>query len=92
MTTTKTTIKRTISDGWHTISGYRVQIEDGYITHGVTDDGQLPLYVYRACLKRRPMRISYDESLYYCDGWDRVYHITPDAFRAGVRRGTIIMS
>lgn len=82
MTTTKTTntTKRTISDGWHTISGYRVYIEDGYITRGITDDGQDRLYVYRAC-----------PSLYRFDEWDRVYHITPDAFRAGVRRGTIDM-
>ena len=87
--TKSTASTRTISDGWHTVSGYRVYVEDGYIKRGLASDGQRPLYVYRACLKRLPLR--YGDSVSRVDGWDRVCHITPTAFRAGVRRGTIAM-
>lgn len=67
-----------IKDGWHTICGYEVYVEDGYILRGVssTDWRQVPTHVYRAC---KP------------SGWSSTGPITVDAFRSGVRRGTISM-
>lgn len=70
--------KNTIRDGWHTICGYEVYVEDGYIMHGVTGGWQsVTTWPYRACKH---------------GGWDATGPITVDAFRAGVRRGTIMMS
>lgn len=66
-----------IRDGWHTIAGYEVYVEDGFIVRGISDDHQKPLYVYRSVRS---------------GGYDREYNITPDAFRAGVRHGTIILN
>lgn len=70
-------MKKTYTDGWHTIAGFKVYIEDGMITRGLSDDSQRPLYVYRKSRIR---------------GYDKEDRITPDAFRAGVSRGTIIMA
>lgn len=64
-------------DGWHSICGYDVYVEDGFILRGVKDNGQLPSYVYRACRY---------------GGWGKEERISIEAFRAGVRRGTIIMT
>lgn len=66
-------------DGWHKIAGYEVYMEDGYIIRGMTGTGarQRPTYVYRA---------SRD------GGWDREDRITPNAFRAAVKRGTVKMT
>ena len=65
------------TNGWHKIAGYNVYIEDNRIVRGVTSDWQLPLCPYTA-------------SKY--GGWDNASRdLTPDAFRARVRRGTAIM-
>lgn len=63
------------TDGWHKICGYDVYIENGEIVRGVSDDWSRPLYVYRLCRNG--------------DGYDREEHITPAAFRAGLKRGTV---
>ena len=67
---------KTYKDGWHTISGYKVYIEGGTIRRALSPDAQRPLYVYRK--SRR-------------GGWDLEEKITPDAFRAGLRRETITL-
>jgi len=66
-----------IKDGWHQICGYTVLVEGGMIVRGIIGDGlnQVPAYVYR--LDRNG------------HGWNNEGKITVDAFRAGVRRGTI---
>lgn len=66
-----------IKNGWHTISGYNVHIENGCIDRGMTADKQRTTYVYRANR---------------AGGYDREYSISVEAFRAGVRRETIIMA
>ena len=66
-----------ISDGWHTIAGYYVYIEDGYITRGLKGiEGvyQTAGYIYRK-LKS--------------GGWGKETAVSVAAFRAGVKRGTI---
>lgn len=65
-------------DGWHKIAGYEVYMEDGYIVRGMTGNGakQRTTYVYRASRN---------------EGWDLEERIKPDAFRAGVKRGTVKM-
>lgn len=62
-----------IKDGWHTIAGFSVYVEDGHITRAMKDSDTLPASVYR----------------WKNDGWTIEYKITPAAFRAGVKRGTI---
>lgn len=69
-------MKKYSKDGWYTVCGYEVYIEDGKILRGISSDHQKPTWVYRHAKT---------------DGWDREEAITPDAFRAGVRRGTIDM-
>lgn len=66
-----------IKDGWHQVCGYTVLVEDGMIVRGIigNDLNQVPAYVYRA-----------DRNGH---GWNSEGKITVDAFRAGVRRGTI---
>ncbi len=64
-------------DGWHTISGYHVHIENGRIDRGMTADKQRTTYIYRHSKT---------------NGYDKEDSITIDAFRSGVRRGTIIMA
>ena len=65
-----------IKDGWHCIAGYNVYVEDGVILRGLTADNQRPIYTYRYIRKV---------------GWTIESGLTPDAFRAGVKRGTIMM-
>lgn len=67
-----------ILDGWHIISGYRVYVEDGRVLRGILGNGnsQRTAYPYRACRT---------------GGWDNVSGLSVDAFRAGVRRGSISM-
>ena len=64
-----------MKDGWHTIMGYDVYVEDGKVLRGTKDNGQLPAYVYRAGKR----------------GWELDCVVSVAAFRAGVRRGTIRM-
>lgn len=72
---------KTIRDGWHNIAGYNVFVEDGQIVRGTkpsyTACGEEPAYVYR-WLKQ------YKE-------WSSQSKITIDAFRAGIKRGTIAL-
>lgn len=66
-----------IKDGWHMIKGYRVYVKDGRVLRGVSsqDWQQRATWPYRAGRS--------------C--WTNVSGITVDAFRSGVRRGTITM-
>ncbi len=63
-------------NGWKTACGYDVYLEDGYITRAMKNDGHgmVAAWVYRKSKH---------------GGWDIVDRITPAAFRAGFRRGTI---
>ena len=75
-----------MKDGWHTISGYEVYVEDGYILRGINRDqngGMLPAFVYRQDRTKSGRE---------CDRWTLEEKITPDAFRSGVRRWTICLS
>lgn len=67
-----------ISDGWHTISGYTVYVEDGKVIRGILGEGnaQRTAYPYRRARH---------------GGWDNDSGLTVSAFRAGVARGTIQM-
>lgn len=65
-----------MKDGFHKIAGYDVYVENDKVLRGVSSDWTKTTYVYRACKK---------------GGWDCVRSISVDAFRAGVRRGTIKM-
>ena len=67
----------------HTIAGYEVYVEDGYILRGIKHDqngGMLPAFVYRQ---------DRNHSCREFDSWTSEEKIKPDAFRSGVRRGTI---
>ena len=63
-----------MKDGWHTIQGKYVYVENGYIIRAMKNNNTLPAYVYRSCRN---------------GGWDIEEKITPAAFSAGFRRGTI---
>lgn len=67
-----------MKDGWHTVKGFIVYVEDGYVIRGLTDDELRTTYCYR-----------YNKKLRCLVATGR---ITVDAFRAGVRRGTVTMS
>ena len=75
-----------MKDGWHTIAGYEVYVEDGQIIRGIKYDqngGQLSAHVYRQDRARSGRA---------CGLWTSEEKITPDAFRSGVWRGTICLS
>ncbi len=63
-------------DGWHKICGYNVYIENDKVLRGTKSNGTLPAYVYRRVNERT---------------WSHEENITVNAFRAGIRRGTIRM-
>lgn len=65
-----------MKDGWHKICDYDVYIENDRVLRGTKANGTLPAYVYRACRT---------------GGWDNDCGLTVNAFKAGVRRGTIRM-
>lgn len=65
-----------MKDGWHKICGYDVYVENDRVLRGTKANGTLPAYVYRRVDERR---------------WDNNCGITVNAFRSGVRRGTIRM-
>ena len=75
----KTMAKKTIMDGWHTICGCEVYVEDGKIIRGMKEDrnhSKVPAWVYRYNSRERV--------------WVREYGgITVAAFRAGYARETI---
>lgn len=68
-----------MKDGWHTIEGFKVLVEDGKIHRGIINPGwnERTGYVYR---KNRQLGC-----------WASEGTISVEAFRAGVRRGTIIL-
>ena len=69
-----------MKDGWHYIYGYFVYVEDGFVIRGIVNRGRISertAYVYR-----------YNPKLKI---WNSSLIITVNAFRAGVRRGTIMM-
>ena len=69
-------MKRTITDGWHIIAGYDVYVEGGKVLRGLSSDKQRTTYPFRYAAR---------------DGWTNDSGLSVDAFRAGVRRGTITM-
>lgn len=74
-------MKKQINDGWHTIAGHQVYVEGGRVLRGLKLDhnnSQVTAYPYRANR--------------YGSGWDNDVGITVEAFRAGIKRGTIIMT
>lgn len=69
-------MKKVIKDGWHVICGYEVYVENGIVIRGIREDyngSRVSAYPYRACRS---------------GGWDHDT-MSVDAFRAGVKRGTI---
>lgn len=68
-------MKKTVRDGWHTIAGQNVYIENGYIKRGLSSDGQKATYPYRAVK----------------DGWDLDQYMSPDTFRRKVKNGSAAM-
>lgn len=65
-----------MKDGWHKICGYDVYVENDRVLRGTKANGTLPAYVYRSCKT---------------GGWYSNGGITVNAFRSGVRRGSIRM-
>ena len=63
-------------NGWHVIVGYNIYVEDGKVLRRLSSDRQRTTYPYRAAQ----------------DGWTNDSGLSVDAFRAGVRRGTITMA
>ena len=73
-------VRVNMKNGWHIVSGYHVYVEDGFIIRGIVDKGtshERPAYVYRWTPRWKL--------------WNRSIIITVNAFRSGVRRGTIMM-
>ena len=68
-----------MTNGWHMIAGYKVLVENGQISRGIINPGwnERTGYVYRA---NRTLKC-----------WVNEPRISVDAFRAGVRRGTITL-
>lgn len=64
-----------MKDGWHTIAGKSVYVENERIIRGMKNNDTLTAYVYR-----------WDRST---NAWIKEDSITPAAFRAGLKRGTI---
>lgn len=65
-----------MKDGWHVIAGHDVYVEDGKVLRGLSTDKQRTVYPYRAVR----------------DGWNNDSGLSVGAFRAGVRRGSVVMS
>ena len=66
-----------MKDGWHSVYGWEVYVVDGKVMRGVSDDGNMTVWPYRLNHKY--------------GGWDICIGISVSAFRAGVKRATIIM-
>ena len=72
-------MKKTYTDGWHKVAGYDVYVENGLIVRGTIGAG----FDYRT---------SYPYVAAKDGGWDNASRqLTPEAFRARVRRGTATM-
>lgn len=66
-------------DGFYKVAGYEVIIEDGYVARVCTDEERGSWGVpYIPCRT---------------GGWDNAYKcLSPDAFRARVNRGTVLIA
>lgn len=66
-----------MKDGWKVVNGYKVYVEDGFVTRAVDGEGndQHTVYPYRWSDKNG------------C--WSSTGKITTAALRAGLNRGTI---
>lgn len=70
---------KSIKDGFHIIAGYNCIVEDGYIARVCTD-------TEKGCWGVPFIPCKYG-------GWDNAYkQLTPDAFRARLSRGTVIIA
>ena len=67
-----------MKDGWHVLQGCDVYVRNGKIVRGTKDNHTLPAFVYR-----------WDRKY---NAWLRECRITPAAFVAGIKRGTIILN
>lgn len=65
-------------DGWHTIAGKSVYIENGKIRRGMTNNDTQSAWVYRWNKAEK--------------SWVAEGPISPAAFRAGIKRGTLILT
>lgn len=67
-----------MTDGWHTLGGYMVYVEKNRVLRGVIGEylGAKTAYPYR--------RDRHHKNL-----WDNVSGLTCNAFKSGVKRGTI---
>lgn len=65
-----------MKDGWHRLQGKDVYVENGKISRGCKHD-YTPAYIYRWNKQYR--------------AYIREYNVTPAAFVAGLRRGTIAL-
>lgn len=77
-------MKKVIKDGWHVILGYEVYVENGLVIRGIKEDSNgspVTAYPYRAQMKK----CYYGQ---FISGWYQE-DMSVDAFRAGVKRGTI---
>ena len=73
-------MRKNISDGWHTICGFNVYVENGIVKKGELEDYNGIHYT------AWPYRLSKQ------GGWDNVAgFITVDSFRYGVKRGTVML-
>lgn len=69
-----------MTDGWHTLGGYMVYVEKDRVLRGVIGEylGTKTAYPYRRDKRHKNL-------------WDFCAGLTCNAFKAGVRRGTIKM-
>ena len=69
-----------MTDGWHSLCGYMVYVEKDRVLRGVIGEylGTKTAYPYRRDKRHKNL-------------WDCVSGLTCNAFKAGVRRGTIKM-
>ena len=64
-------------DGWHNVYGSRVYVQGGRVVRGISSDGQCTVYPYRSSR---------------WGGYDIDTSMTLAALRAGIRRGTVILT
>lgn len=70
---------RKTKDGWHKIAGFNIFVENGRVMRGIRHDingSEVTAYPYRASKN---------------GGWDNDAGLTVEAFKAGVRRGTVTL-
>lgn len=70
-------MKKVYTNGWYGVLGNLVYVENGHVVWGLAENKLRTVYVYR---KSR------------FGGYDREYKVTPDALRAGLKRGTMILA